>query len=127
MAGFFPDVTSTTLEKCLDGLSVRHKVIADNIANVETPGFKRSDVSFEDQLKQAMDLGDDQSSMEQIQSLTPETQVDNTTPGRPDGNNVSIDKEMSEMTKNTMRYEAVVQLLNLKGAMLRAAITEGKR
>lgn len=127
MAGLFPDITTTSLEKCLDGIAIRQRTIADNIANVETPGFKRSDVSFEDQLKQAMEAGDDQSAMQQINEVAPETQVDNVTPGRPDGNNVSIDKEMSSMVKNTMQYEALVQLMNLKTSMLRAAISEGKR
>jgi flagellar basal-body rod protein FlgB len=62
-----------------------------------------------------------------LDSAEPEVRVDNVTPARADGNNVSIDKEMSGMVKNTIEYEALIQLMNLKGSMLRTAITEGRR
>lgn len=128
MAGdFFTDVASAVLAKGLDCAGVRHKVIADNLANVETPGFTRSEVSFEDQLKSALDSKNDEEAMDQLSSLEPSVQADTATPARPDGNNVSVDKEMAAMSKNGLQYEALVQLLNLKGSMLRAAITEGKR
>ena len=124
---FFTDLTTLTLAKSLDGVGLRHKVIADNIANAETPGFTRSEVVFEEKLKQAFEAGDEASISRRIRDVEGEIREDSTSPARPDGNNVSIDKEMAELAKNTLRYEALVQLLNLKAAMVRAAITEGRR
>ncbi|MDO8585657.1 MAG: flagellar basal body rod protein FlgB [Armatimonadota bacterium] len=122
----FADSTSETLAKGLDAVGIRHRVIADNIANVETPGFTRSDVVFEERLREALrSRGEDAS--ERVQNVTPEVRADRTSPARADGNNVSIDKEMAAMVKNTLEYEALTQLINLKGSMLRAAITEGRR
>lgn len=125
MTDFFSDVTTMALTKSLDGVAMRHRVIANNIANAETPGFTRSDVSFEEQLKQALASGiDDEASVERI---SPETVPDSTSQTRPDGNNVSIDKEMADLTKNSLSYETLTQLTNLKFSMLKQAITEGRR
>lgn len=122
----FADCTMATLEKCLDGVGLRQRVIADNIANVDTPGFTRSDVDFEGQLKQALMSSNPESEMDNIGSVDPQVQLDRVSPARADGNNVSIDKEMASMTKNTMQYEALIQLMNQKASMLRSAI-DGKR
>ena len=127
MADFFSDKTSMALHKSLDGAAFRHRVIADNIANVETPGFKRSNVVFEEKLKNALSSDTLQMIESRIDGVEPEVEQDITSPSRPDGNNVSIDKEMADMTKNTMQYEAVVQLMNIRGAMIRTAITGGGR
>ena len=124
---FLSDLTSTTLAKSLDAASLRHSVIANNIANVETPGFKRSDVSFQTQLKNAMSSMNDTTATRNIERIQPEVETDYLSPEGPNGNNVSIDKEMAEMTKNNLEYEALVRLMNIKGNMLQTAITEGKR
>jgi flagellar basal-body rod protein FlgB len=121
----FADRTSAALAKCLDGVGLRQRVIADNIANVETPGFTRSEVDFEGQLKEALGSSPDVA-MKRIGDVNAKVRADHMSPARSDGNNVSIDKEMAGMTKNTMQYEALIQLMNLKGSMLRSAI-EGRR
>jgi flagellar basal-body rod protein FlgB len=126
MVDLFTDVTSATMAKCLDGVAIRHRVIADNIANVETPGFKRSDVAFEDEIRQAIESSDGRSVIDRVREIDPKLEVDDASPSRPDGNNVSIDREMASMTKNTMEYEALVQLMNLKGSMIRAVIMGGR-
>jgi flagellar basal-body rod protein FlgB len=94
---------------------------------VETPGFIRSDVTFGDQLRAALSAGDPDTAMRRVKSIEPEVEVDSLSPPGPNGNNVSIDKEMAELTKNDLQYETLVQLINLKGSMVKAAITEGKR
>lgn len=127
MADFLSDVTSIALAKCLDGIGLRHRVLADNIANVETPGFRRSDVSFEEQLRGALDEGDSQTAIRRVKSIEPQVQLDETSPVGPNGNNVSIDKEMAELTKNDLRYQTLVQLMTLKASMIKTAINEGKR
>jgi flagellar basal-body rod protein FlgB len=125
--GVFSDLTTDTLAKCLDAVGFKHRVIADNIANVETPGFKRSEVNFEGQLRSALSSGSEETAEARIRTIQAQAQVDYSSPSRPDGNNVSIDREMAEMTKNTLQYESLVQLMELKGSMIRSAITEGRR
>ncbi len=127
MSGFFSDVTTLTLIKSLDGVATRHKVIADNIANVETPGFTRSDVSFDNQLKDALKAPGERILESRLNTIEPDITPDTTSPARPDGNNVSIDREMADLTKNSLRYEALVQLINLKASMIKTAVTEGRR
>jgi flagellar basal-body rod protein FlgB len=124
--GLFTDGTAVVLGKRLDAAGLRQRVIADNIANVETPGFTRSEVAFEDSLREAVRAGNDESLASRAESVEPEVRVDRSSPARPDGNNVSIDKEMADMTKNTLEYEAIVQLMTLRGSMLRSAITGGR-
>jgi flagellar basal-body rod protein FlgB len=123
----FTDTTSLVLAKCLDAAAVRHKVIANNIANVETPGYKRSEVLFEDHLKQVLEGADRRLVKRRVRELEPVVTTDTLSPSRPDGNNVSIDREMADLAKNSLRYEAAVQILNLKNAMIRTVLTEGRR
>lgn len=125
--GLFSDLTTRLLIKSLDCCGLRQRVIANNIANVETPGFKRSQVSFETKLHQVLTTSDEQLAEKQIESLSPEITVDTESPARPNGNNVSVEKEMVDMAKNSMQYETLIQLLNLKSAMIRAAMTDGRR
>jgi len=123
MADLFSDLTTLALSKGLDGAGTRHKAIAGNIANVETPGYIRQDVSFEDQLKQALQSPDERLAERSLQAVEPKTQSDMTTPVGPNGNNVSIDKEMAELTKNSLQYETMVQLMNMKISMLQTSIS----
>lgn len=127
MAEFFTDIASTVLSKTLDTASARQKTIANNIANVETPGYKRSYVSFEEELQRVLDQKSGLAVREGLRNLTPTTQVDTISPSRADGNNVSIDVEISDMAKTSLKYKAATTLLEGKMGMLRAAITEGKR
>lgn len=127
MGDFFTDLTTAVIAKSLDVAGLRHRVIADNIANAETPGFTRSEVSFCDKLKRALTAADADTAIRRVEDVQPEVQADLSSPVRPDGNNVSIDKEMAELTKNSLEYETLVQLFNLKSGMVKAAITEGKR
>ncbi|MDH7481897.1 MAG: flagellar basal body rod protein FlgB [Armatimonadota bacterium] len=124
---FFSDLTTVMLAKCLDACGLRQRVIANNIANVETPGFTRSEVAFESRLKEALEATSEESAISRIEKIQPEIIQDNISPARPNGNNVSIEKEMADMTKNSMQYEALVQLMNLKAAMIRMAMNEGRR
>ncbi|MCE5198752.1 MAG: flagellar basal body rod protein FlgB [Armatimonadota bacterium] len=123
---FFTDTASTVLSKTLDAAAARQKAIANNIANVETPGYKRKYVTFETELRQALDL-QGHSRREAMQKLTPLQQTDVVSPSRPDGNNVNIDAEISDLAKTTLTNKAATTLLEGKIAMLQTAITEGKR
>jgi len=123
------------LERALDAAALRQRTIAHNIANVNTPGFKRQDVSFEDKLNQALGLGPllplHRSNSRHLPSasldLTPEVTRDNSTSMRTDGNNVDIDREMVHLAQNSLNFNLAARQLNTRLAMLRYVINEGRR
>lgn len=123
MSDLFSDLTTMALSKGLDGAGTRHKAIANNIANSETPGYIRQDVTFEDQLKQALSSSDESIAENSLRAAEPRVQSDRTAPAGPNGNNVSVDKEMAEMTKNSLQYETMIQLMNMKISMLQTSIS----
>ena len=119
------DKSATLLEKMLDVSSVKHKVIANNIANVNTPGYKKMGVSFSDQLEKALN----ESAMNKFDTLQPKIVIskeDTTETARNDGNNVDMDKEVSSLVKNTLTYSIYTQLLAKKYEGIKSAI-EGSR
>ncbi|MBC7254021.1 MAG: flagellar basal body rod protein FlgB [Actinobacteria bacterium] len=119
----FSDRVFLLLGKAMDAYSLRHRVAADNIANANTPGFKRSYVPFESQLRELLDEGDE----EGIAGLEPQVRVDDMTQAREDGNNVDMEQEMAEMVKNSLRYSAAGSILRTRVSMYRYVISEGKR
>jgi flagellar basal-body rod protein FlgB len=123
---FFSDIASTVLSKTLDASAARQKSIANNIANVETPGYKRNYVSFEDELRKVLDSPTAHGVREGLRELTPLLETDSDSPSRPDGNNVNIDAEIADLAKTSLNYRAVTVLIEGKGAMLRTAINGGK-
>jgi flagellar basal-body rod protein FlgB len=107
------------LSRLLDAASLRHRVIAQNVANVNTPGYRRRDVAFDDALARELDRGSDS----QPASVRP--MVIEAAGGtlRQDGNNVDIDAEMGRLNKNTLLYGAYSQILAAKIAAMKAAIS----
>lgn len=136
MSGLFSDSTLMALEKALDASSLRQKVAAHNIANVNTPGFKRSYVAFEEELQQALGRSNrlslrkaDARHMGQARNLpevVPQVRKDLSTSMRPDGNNVDIDVENAELAMNTIMYNAAATRLNQKLQQLRYVINGGR-
>ena len=124
---FFTDIASTVLSKTLDAAAARQKAIANNIANVETPGYRRQYVSFESELKNALSKSNNHEIRKSLRELTPLTLSDAVSPARPDGNNVNIDAEISDLAKTSLVHRSATVLLEDKIAMLRSAIMEGKR
>jgi flagellar basal-body rod protein FlgB len=104
------------LSRVLDASAMRHRVIAHNVANVNTPGYKRQEVVFEDALAQAL------ASPGTPQRVTP-TVVEADGPERQDGNTVDIDREMGDLTKNGLLYQAVAQIVASRLAAMRSAVT----
>jgi flagellar basal-body rod protein FlgB len=123
------DATTAALAKTLDGTASRHRALAENIANVDTPGFQRVEVAFETQLESALNhaQADPRTALERIRSVQPRRFQDPAPPARVDGNNVDIDREMAEVAQNTMTFEAAARALAVKLRMLRAAISEGRK
>jgi flagellar basal-body rod protein FlgB len=125
----------SVLERSLDSAALRQKVIANNVANVDTPNFKRSEVLFEDVLQQTMSdtnfRGTRTDSRHMVigkgnpREVMPEVLTDERTLVNNNKNNVDIDYEMSQMSKNAMRYNVLIDRMakELKG--VRTAI-EGR-
>lgn len=125
----FGDTTFAVLGKAMDVYSLRHRVAANNIANVNTPGFKRSHVPFEAELREAIDSGerDEGKLLRALDRMEVAAEVDYLTESREDGNNVDIEQEIAEMTKNQIRYTAAGSILKTKLSMYRFVISEGRR
>ncbi|WP_217585613.1 flagellar basal body rod protein FlgB [Lentibacillus saliphilus] len=126
--------TLRNLEQSLDYAAVKNKTIANNIANVDTPNYKSQNVRFKDELDRFMG-----SSIKAKQThprhLSFESQLDQkpydiyTNPStlyNHNGNNVDIDKEMSELAKNQIYYQAAVDRLNGKFGSLQTVIRGGR-
>lgn len=106
----------------MDVYALRHEVTANNIANANTPGFKRSYVPFESELRELLEEGKGS-----LDDLEPEVRVDEMTQAREDGNNVDMEQETAEMVKNSLRYSAAGSVLRTRFSMYRYVISEGKR
>lgn len=114
------------LDKAADASWLRNEVISNNIANVDTPGYKRKDVQFESYLKTAVAGGDslDESVNNlDLNTLNPTTYTEY--PGlsyRYDQNNVDIDTESAELAKNQIRYYTLLDSMTQELSRLRAVL-----
>lgn len=104
------------LSRVLDVSSLRHRVIAQNVANVNTPGYHRLEVSFEDAMAKAL------AGSGEVATVKPRV-IETDNPARQDGNTVDIDREMGDLTKNGLLYQAATQILASRLASLRSAIS----
>jgi flagellar basal-body rod protein FlgB len=121
------DLTGQALMASLQGTAARQAAIADNIANVDTPGFIRSEVDFETALARALDTARRASSAVSPRlSLAAGKSKDYSAPARADGNNVDIDREMAALSRTALSYRAASELLSTRIRMLRAAIGQGR-
>jgi flagellar basal-body rod protein FlgB len=93
------DVATLALQSAMRGLSAQQQVSANNIANLETPGFTAQDVSFESSLAAAIAAGDPS-------AATVSTTASTDAPGA-NGNNVSLDSELVTTTKNQLQQQLV--------------------
>lgn len=125
------------LEKALNASWLRNEAINNNIANVNTPGYKRQVVKFEELLAEASTLpmagtGDGNkkfipiSSQDLMNNMEPVSVVDNNTRTRKDGSNVDADVEMAEMAKNTIKYNGLIQILSKEYSKIKTAISGGR-
>ncbi len=116
------------LQKAADASWYRNDVLANNIANVDTPNYKRKDVQFETYLITSLSGGDSLDSNianADLDELQPTTYVDQSNLSyRLDGNNVDINTESAELAKNQLRYYTLLDSMSqefnrLKEAMAR--------
>jgi flagellar basal-body rod protein FlgB len=128
MAGLFLTRTDTVIMGGLDGLAARHRTYANNIANLETPGFQPSEVPFEAQLRDIRDhLQEDPSELGRTPKLSMEPVMDDQGANRVDGNGVQADQQVTRLAESTLTYEALAQAARMRGALLRSVVTDGRQ
>jgi flagellar basal-body rod protein FlgB len=123
-SGMFATPAVQSLALALDESALRQQAISSNIANVNTPGFKRLDVSssFESAFSDALsDLGNGES-VDSMPTGTITTAAEQG-PARPDGNTVQIEQEMLGLAQNSARYEFSTEMLANNFHNMKTAIT----
>ena len=110
----FDDVTTVALHSALSGLAMRQRTIADNIANINTPGFLAGKVQFESALKDALASG-------QSPDVAPSV-ARSLEPTREDGNNVNLDEETLSNIDTGLRYQLALRAMDNQFSMLRSAM-----
>ncbi len=127
--------TLVMLEKLIDFQYDRHTVLATNIANIDTPGYKGNDLRFSDELKKAASSKGSMSLKKtnekhlplktgELKGVTHRLVPSSGTVHRLDGNTVDLDKKMAKLAENSLYYNTAVQILSKKLGSIRTAVSE---
>jgi flagellar basal-body rod protein FlgB len=108
------DRVTDSLEQYMNLLSARQKVVASNIANADTPGYKTMDLDFRSTIESAMS------------AATPRPSEVAGLPIKNDGNNVNLDREARLLAENALRFNLASGLMKTQIRMVKDAIQEGK-
>jgi flagellar basal-body rod protein FlgB len=108
------DRLTNNLEQYMNLLSMRQKLVASNIANADTPGYKTKDLDFQSDFQAAMTGG------------SPQTVEVSNLKVKNDGNNVDLDREARLLAENAMRFNVASNLMHTQLQQVRSAIQEGK-
>jgi flagellar basal-body rod protein FlgB len=120
--GLFSTTNYVAAKHMLDGTMARHEAIASNLANVQTPGYKRLDLapSFKSELQNAVASGNSAS----LAKLKPTLAIDTTAISlRPDGNTVQIENEMMNLSENSAEHAVELNMITGNLLRLRMAMT----
>jgi flagellar basal-body rod protein FlgB len=104
---------ATQIERYMDLLTARQRLVASNVANVDTPGYHTLDIDF-------------QSELESAQDLKPRAVEVNGLAMRNDGNNVNLDRESRLLAENALRFQIAENLMKGQLRLVKSAIQEGK-
>ncbi|MGA2269363.1 MAG: flagellar basal body protein [Bryobacteraceae bacterium] len=107
------DPVAGQLERYLDLLSARQKLVASNLANADTPGYRTQDIDFQSEFQNAA-------------GLAPRTVEVSGLRVKNDGNNVSLDRESRLLAENALRFQVATSLLRSEIQGVRLAIREGQ-
>ncbi|WAH44650.1 flagellar basal body rod protein FlgB [Alicyclobacillus fastidiosus] len=126
------------LQMSLDAATLRQQVYANNIANAETPGYKRQDVAFETYFQQALNsapqaqmgethipLSTSGSALNNLPDVQPTVYTDTSSTVDNDGNNVDLSSEMVDIAENQVKYEVLAQDVSTRLQRLTTAIQGG--
>lgn len=131
------DKTLKALTTALNFRDMKNNLIASNVANANTPGFKAKKIDFEAALARALDV-DGQMQMNAtderhfnvggggFNNLEPEIYDNPNGVVSPDGNTVDVEAEMAQMAENKLMFDALVQLINKKMGIMKYAINSDK-
>ena len=123
---FLSDAYFSVMNKTLDGLWARNEVISDNIANFETPNYKRKTIDFETSLQKAInEVSDNKLSHKEIDKSKIFMDTDEETV-RMDGNSVDLEQEQLLMIKNSYQYMYTQRAMNDYFTRLGKAINGGQ-
>lgn len=132
-------LTNTVLHLGLDAASMRHQVYSNNLANVNTPGFKRDEVVFEQELRRSLygpqPIPSNRTHLDHIKfkgeiklaDVRPGIFLEKDTFSRNDQNNVDVDEEMANLTKNEIMYSAIIERTKSSFKSVRDVIRSGGR
>ena len=109
------------LEAGMKAENLRQKTIASNIANIETPGYRRLDIKFEETLTKALASGGSGN----LGAVEAEIHQPQDTPIKSNGNDVSLEAEVGNLVKNSLRYTAYTRLMRKKFDQIQTAIRIG--
>ena len=105
------------VEKALNIRAYYHKVLAGNVANVETPHYKEKDINFSDAL---------QSSMNKVEDIRVTEKTDYDGLNSSDGNTVNMETQVVKLTENSLYYNSLVRVISKKFATMKYVINEGR-
>lgn len=110
----FDDVTSLALHSALNGLSMRQSIIANNISNMDTPGFRAGRVDFENELQSALSNGTSPAVTGVVSKSLDPTGLN--------GNNVNLDTETLSNVETGLRYQLAIRATDDQFGLLRSAM-----
>jgi|SRR5680860_359039 len=131
MSGWLNGPVLNVLQKGLEASSMRQQVLSNNVANIDTPNFKRSDVDFQAVLGAALGekgstLAMKLTSTHHIPGLADKGGIgvvmDQATSLRNDGNNVDVDREMTNVAENGIYYNSLTRAISSQLGLLRMVI-----
>lgn len=126
MLPIIDSATTDLLSLAIDAAALRQQALAQNIANVNTPGYRRIDVSFVERINALVDASGHVRApgKADLAAFRPYVQV-----AQPEGGDgtVSLDTEVAAMSENTLRHQILVKALSRHLALIGTAINEGKR
>jgi len=114
------DTTQLGLQQALAGAAARQNAIAINLSNVNTPGYRRKDVNFEDSLKAAFKTGD-RSLLQSNFSMIDDPRA----AMRADGSSTDLDTEAAAQAKNGLQYNLIASVMKTRNSILRSALGIG--
>lgn len=109
------DRLANSIERYMDLLSARQRVVASNIANADTPGYKTRDIDFQTEFQS------------QLEGSSPHPLEVSGLKAKNDGNNVSLDREARLLAENALRFNMASNLLRSQIRLVKSAIEEGKQ
>ncbi|MDR7072134.1 flagellar basal-body rod protein FlgB [Fictibacillus barbaricus] len=125
----FSNSVMRNLETALDGAALKQKTIANNLANVDTPGYKAKETVFKQEFESSLKAKRTDQRHFSFSTQTPTSfyvkEQSNTTMNN-NGNNVDVDKEMAELAKNQLYYQTLVQRINGKFNSIKMVVKGGR-